>query len=290
MKRLFFLFFTSGLWLTGHAQTLPGDNRVIEPDKIEVSYSQTVHLLFPSAVSYVDLGSADLLADRVSGLSNVVRIKAATPDFPDESTCTVITADGRFYSFVVTYADQPERLNIEIDGAGTQAQAPETTAPVVLQSELNDANPQTVARLLAVLHEADAPDLRVIGCKRFGVELWLKGIYIYDDLLLLHLSVTNHSALAYDVDFLRFSIGDKRTAKRTAHQVATVEPVRTWCDLQRIGPGATVRNVYALQKFTIPDKKTLTVELTERGGGRHLSFRIENRDILNARPLKPKTE
>lgn len=290
MKRLFYLILCCGLWLTGHAQTLRGDNRVIEPDKIEVSYSQTVHLLFPSAVSYVDLGSADLLADRVSGLSNVVRIKAATPDFPEKSTCTVITEDGRFYSFIVTYAEQPARLSIEIDKSAAPAPEDRPSAPVILQSELNDANPHTVTRLLAAIHKADRSDLRTIGARRYGIVIWLKGIYIHDDLLLLHLSVTNRSALAYDVDLLRFAIADKRTAKRTAHQVATVEPVRTWCDLQRIGPGATVRNVYALQKFTIPDKKTLTVELTERGGGRHLSFRIENRDILNARPLKPKTE
>jgi hypothetical protein len=37
-------------------------NRMIPPYALEVTFSKTVHIIFPSAIRYVDLGSADLLA------------------------------------------------------------------------------------------------------------------------------------------------------------------------------------------------------------------------------------
>ncbi len=48
---------------------------------------------------------------------------------------------------------------------------------------------------------------------------------------------------------------------------------------------STVRTVYALPKFTIPDDKLLMVELYEKNGGRHQSIRVENLDIVNAKEI-----
>ena len=39
--------------------------------------SKTVHVIFPSAIRYVDLGSSDLLAAKADGTENVLRVKAA---------------------------------------------------------------------------------------------------------------------------------------------------------------------------------------------------------------------
>ena len=37
-------------------------NRMIPPYALEVTFSKTVHIIFPAAIRYVDLGSIDLLA------------------------------------------------------------------------------------------------------------------------------------------------------------------------------------------------------------------------------------
>lgn len=42
-----------------------------------MTFQKTVHILFPSEVKYVDLGSFDIIADKATGAENVVRIKAA---------------------------------------------------------------------------------------------------------------------------------------------------------------------------------------------------------------------
>ena len=76
-------------------------NQIISPHKIEVTFQKTVHILFPSEVKYVDLGSFDIIADKATGAENVVRIKAAVKGFEGETNFSVITADGCFYSFNV---------------------------------------------------------------------------------------------------------------------------------------------------------------------------------------------
>ena len=54
----------------------------IIPYKIEVTFGKTVHILFPSEVRYVDLGSNNIIAGKADGVENVVRVKAAVKEFP----------------------------------------------------------------------------------------------------------------------------------------------------------------------------------------------------------------
>ncbi|MGG6549675.1 UNVERIFIED_CONTAM: conjugative transposon protein TraN, partial [Prevotella sp. 15_C9] len=77
-------------------------------------FSKTVHVIFPSAIRYVDLGSSDLLAAKADGTENVLRVKAALRDFSRESNLSVITEDGAYYSFNVKYADEPVKLSVEM--------------------------------------------------------------------------------------------------------------------------------------------------------------------------------
>jgi hypothetical protein len=43
---------------------------MIPPYGIEVSFKKTVHVIFPSPVRYVDLGSADIIAGKANGSEN----------------------------------------------------------------------------------------------------------------------------------------------------------------------------------------------------------------------------
>ena len=47
-------------------------DRMIPPHGLEVTYDKTVHILFPSAVRYVDLGSPNLIAGKADGAENVI--------------------------------------------------------------------------------------------------------------------------------------------------------------------------------------------------------------------------
>ena len=70
-----------------YPQEMSGDNyegltkkltfdRMIPPYGLEVTYDKTVHVIFPSPVRYVDLGSPNLIAGKADGAENVIRVKA----------------------------------------------------------------------------------------------------------------------------------------------------------------------------------------------------------------------
>ena len=45
------------------------------------------------------------------------------------------------------------------------------------------------------------------------------------------------------------------------------------------------RMVFAFEGFSLPDDKLLEVTIHERNGGRTLSFRVQNEDLLRARRI-----
>ena len=45
-------------------------DRMVPPHGLEVTYDKTVHVIFPSEVRYVDLGSPDLIAGKADGAEN----------------------------------------------------------------------------------------------------------------------------------------------------------------------------------------------------------------------------
>ena len=98
----------------------------------------------------------------------------------------------------------------------------------------------------------------------------------------VHTQTKNSSNVPFDTDFIKFKITDKKVPKRTAIQETVLDAVRSYNEVVEIAGKSTVRTVYALPKFTIPDDKLLLVELYEKNGGRHQTIRVENADIVNA--------
>ena len=145
-----------GLLLSGAAYGQQGREiaagQGIVPYRLEVTFSKTVHLIFPSAIKYVDLGSSDIIAGKADGVENVVRVKAAVEGFSEETNFSVITSDGTFYSFIVVYADQPALLNINMDQWKT-AESPVPVGDGVQVAELGAQNPALVHQLMRTIYE-----------------------------------------------------------------------------------------------------------------------------------------
>ena len=125
MKKVFLAIALMMGIVSANAQETTGDlyhgltkkltfDRMIPPHGIEVTYDKTVHIIFPSAVRYVDLGSPNLIAGKADGAENVIRVKATVKNFRSETNFSVITESGSFYTFNVKYADEPLLLNIEM--------------------------------------------------------------------------------------------------------------------------------------------------------------------------------
>ena len=71
--------------------------QMVTPYGVQVTFAKTVHIIFPSVVRYVDLGSNWIIAGKADGAENVIRVKATTEGFPGETNFSVICEDGSFY-------------------------------------------------------------------------------------------------------------------------------------------------------------------------------------------------
>ena len=273
-------------FLNGMFKTITYD-RIIPPYELEISFDKTTHIIFPSAVKYVDLGSANLIAGKAGEAENVMRVKAAVRDFTPETNFSAICEDGSFYSFIVKYAAEPQMLNIEMKDFihdGDVVNRPNNSLEIYLK-ELNNESPMMVRLIMKSIHATDRRHVKHIGSKRFGMQYLLKGVYVHSDLIYFHTQTRNYSNVPYDIDFIRFKIVDKKVAKRTAIQETMIYPVRSFNYMTNIGGRKRERTIYAFEKFTIPDDKVLVVEMFEKNGGRHQKFVVENADLVRAREV-----
>ncbi|SHE51391.1 Bacteroides conjugative transposon TraN protein [Mariniphaga anaerophila] len=263
-------------------------DRVISSYHIEVTYDKTVHILFPSAITYIDLGSSNIIAGKADGAENVVRVKASVRDFKDETNFSVITDEGSFYSFIVNYSDKPTKLNIEMKDflhehkLGNQ---PENSMEIFL-SDLGNATPQIIELAMGKIYKTKRKQIKNINSKQFGIEFSLNGIYSQDGLLYFQVELENTSDIPFEIDFLTFKIVDKKVAKRTAIQETIIKPVWAFNYLTSIDGNSVESSVFAFESFTIPDKKQLVMELFEKNGGRHQRFVVRNGDLIKAKPVK----
>jgi len=277
---------TTGDLYEGLTKKLTFD-RMIPPYGLEVTYDKTVHIIFPSSVSYVDLGSPNLIAGKADGAENVIRVKATVKDFRTETNLSVITEDGNFYTFNVKYADEPLLLNIEMKDFihdGSTVNRPNNAMDIYLK-ELGSESPKLVHLIMESIYKNDKREVKHIGSKRFGIQYLLKGIYTHNGLLYFYTQIKNESNVPFDVDFITFKIVDKKVAKRTAIQEQVIFPLRAHNYATRIAGKKSERTVFTMEKFTIPDDKQLVVELYEKSGGRHQSFAIDNSDIVRAKVI-----
>ena len=264
-----------------------GYDRVIPPYDVAVTFDKTVHIIFPSTVRYVDLGSGNIIAGKAGDAENVLRVKAAVRYFETATNLSVICEDGSFYSFNVTYADEPEKLNIEMKDFihdGNVVNRPNNSMEVFLK-ELGNESPLMVRLIMKSIHSGNKRHVKHIGSKRFGIQYLLKGIHVHQDLIYLHTQIRNTTNVGYDIDFVRFKIEDKKIAKRTAIQETVIVPVRAYNYVTSVGGRQREVTVFAFEKFTIPDDKNLVVEMFEKNGGRHQGFFIENADLVRARVI-----
>ena len=263
------------------------NDRVIPPYNLEVTFDKTVHVIFPSAAKYIDLGSSNIIAGKAEAAENVVRVKSTIKGFENETNFSVITDEGSFYSFNVKYADEPQKLNIEMKDFihdGATVNRPNNSMDIFL-SELGNESPHEVYMAMKSIYKNNKKEIKSIESKRFGIQLLLKGIYIHNNLLYFHTEVKNSSNVPFDVDFIRWKIVDKKVAKRTAIQETVIEPVRASHFVTQIKGRSSERTVFAMNKFTIPDDKKLVVELFEKNGGRHQSFTVGNDDLTQAKEI-----
>ncbi|MCW3106877.1 MAG: conjugative transposon protein TraN [Segetibacter sp.] len=281
MKRVFALMVTGIFFLFigkrsfCQNSTVNFKTTIIEPYPLKITTNKTINLIFSYAIKSVDRGSADVLAQKAKGVENILLVKAGRQNF-SETNLSVITADGKLYSFLLDYINNPTAINISFENDTLNTNVPSSFKPLYNEASMR-MDAERVIKQKKSIHG--------IRDYRYEVRFSLNGIYIKNDVIFFMVQVANNSNINYDVDMLRFFIKDATKAKRTATQEIEVQPIYVLGDTSTIKGDTKNTIVFALPKFTIPDRKYLSIQLMEKNGGRNLQLSVRNRTIIKASKL-----
>ncbi|MFV5692886.1 conjugative transposon protein TraN [Flavobacterium sp. LT1R49] len=260
------ILFTIGAFAQGTSK-----NRLtkIESDSLEIGYSKTTTIVFPYAIKSVDKGSQDILVQKAKGLENILQLKAAQQGFV-QTNLTVVTADGKLYSFVLNYDEQSPQLNLSLNETKQEGQE------IYFSSESRNEQELEEYSKLAFY---DKGKIRGEKENKYGIKFQLNGIFIQNDVMYYRILVANNSTIKYDVDQLRFFIRDNKKVKRTASQEIEIIPVHILNNVTKIDEESENTFVFALPKFTIPEQKYLAIQLMEKNGGRHMELQMQDKKL-----------
>ena len=247
----------------------------IKPDSLTIAYSKTTNIVFPFAIKSVDRGSQDILVQKAKGLENILQIKAAQKGF-FQTNLTVVTADGKLYSFVLNYGENSPQLNLTVNKTKPEGQE------IYFSSESgNEKDVQEYSKLAFY----DKKKIRGEKESNYDIEFQLSGIFIRDDVMYYRIKVKNNSKINYDIDQLRFFIRESKKVKRTASQEIEITPIYILNNVVKIEGETENTFVFALPKFTIPEKKYLAIQLMEKNGGRHVELHAKNTKLVQVTVL-----
>ena len=245
-----------------------------------------MHLIFPSAIRYVDLGSQNIIAGKAEDAENVLRVKAAVKDFETETNMSVICEDGSLYAFNVKYVDEPEKLSIEMKDflSPTDGRLPSNRSDIYFK-ELGNESPVLVKLMMQTIYQNDRRCIKHIGAQQFGMKFLLRGLYAHNGLLYFHTRMENGTNMPYSVDFITFKVVDKKMAKRTAIQEQLLQPLRAYHQVMQVKGQSHEHSVFVLEQFALSEEKQLEVTIYERNGGRTLTFYVGQEDLQLAKKI-----
>lgn len=275
MKILLITLLWAGLFTGLQAQTQNfNSDAFVKPYHLEITVHKTTILIFPSAIKSADRGDSYILATKVSGAENILKVKAAKPDFT-ASNLNVVTADGKVYSFDVHYALQPAQLTIDLG-----KQRPNLASVKFNRGGLNAQELEFYCGAVAI----QDPLFQKGKYSQYGLDFYLQGIYIKNDVLFFSYRLKNNIHIRYDLESLRFFIRDKKKSKRTAVQDRETRPLYIFYKgVPEEVRGQTI--VVAFPKFTIAQDKFLASELTELGGDRNPASKLDQALISKSKIL-----
>ena len=278
---------------------------VIASYALELPFNKTVSIIFPVAIKSVDLGSRQIIADKASDVENVLKVKAAQIGF-NETNFSVITTDGKFYSFVAGYNEYPGVLALNLaanarqefsSAGGGRYRTPTReygidsdgaeTGPMmgtIQFSGIRASQSEIVGNCEKVLGKGRT--VRHLGVTANLMSASVRGFYVHGNVMYVKVRLQNKSNINYDLDYMRFFIVDNTQAKKTTLQELEVLPIYSHPESQLTIDGkSSIEQVLAFPKFTIPDNKHIVVQINEAGGGRALEFVMNNEDIMHSGKL-----
>lgn len=239
------------------------------PHILPVGKDKQMYIIFPGKIIYEDHGSEDIIVTKAEGVDNILAVKAIK-EFKNESNISVVTNSGKFYTFSLRYTPNPEVFTFVIDKEEQQKVA------ILDEGELTTDEKNKIHEAINKKLSAD------LGLKDqiSGIDFEINNIFIHNNILLFRISLMNRTQINYTIDFMRLYIQDAKKSKKTAIQQLEQNILFTFDYPEEVHAHEKRTFIIAVNKFTIPDKKRLVIEIQEKNGGRHFFFKLKNKDIL----------
>lgn len=258
-----------------------------ETDRDSVRYTLPVtdanesHIIFPSNLIYVDYGDESVEIEKAPGVENIVSVRAREI-FSEETNVSVITDDGKFYTFNLCYRKAVPVLSFIVDKDSRQ----------MGQVAILDDREMSVMQKDSIHKEIDRMPRKLKDRRETigEVEFSIHNVMVKDNTLFLKMQLDNRSQINYGIDFIRFYIQDQKRSKRTAEQQIELVPLFYFGYPGEVRYHEKAVFTAALEKFTIPDGKECIIEIQEMGGGRHFYYKLHNRQLLSAEVLLTETK
>jgi conjugative transposon TraN protein len=257
-----------------------GQENQIMPILAELAYNKTTSFIFGSSIKSVDLGSKSIIADKAANIENVLNVKAAQIGF-NETNFSVITNDGKFYSFVCIYNEFPTSMAYNLTSYNNNANSM-GKVDITLNQEYGDKMNEIVENINRVSRKMNRT---LMDASMYDIGLKITGLFVKDNTYYIKTLISNKSFINYDIDFIGFTIVDQTILKNTASQEIELKALNNSQSPDVVNGRSQAEVVFAFNKFTLPNNKLLRVMLNETNGGRNLIIQLNSDLILKAKKL-----
>lgn len=249
---------------------------IIPSTDIEVSDIHTTHIIMPTKVADIALGSGEVISEKAEEIDNIVKVKSVVKEESKfkETSITVVTADARIYPMNVRYAKNPKEMSISFSDASNA---------LFRDMNVDDGNMRKVAEWII----SKGRYINDLGVMENKMTFQLCSVFTDQEIVAIYLQAKNNSKIDYPIDFVKAYIGDKNP-DRVASQDAELYPIYTYySDNDNVIRGKESMDiVFFFKKFTLLKDRILFFELYEENGGRNLRFAAPDKVLLKAEVME----
>ncbi|MDB9836033.1 DUF4138 domain-containing protein [Flavobacteriaceae bacterium] len=237
---------------------------------ILVSDIETTHLIFENEVEYIDVGNKFFATDVIKNIVKIKYIKTDDETLDTFSNLTIITKEGKYYSFKLlfdradtskTFKILPSELKIDQFNSVVPEIDFENSCLNILEKPININKKDLYQNMLFTVN----------------------GMYYIDDLIYIRLIIKNKSRLDYTLGKVDFWIRTKNTNKRklSAYQTRIIEPHYICNYSTEILGYNESEMVFVFKRFVPLKNEDFVLQITESdGGGRRGSIKLDIEDFL----------
>ena len=273
MKKTILTLIVCVICLVTHAQIMPIENNLMAGNNIEelkvlyINKDVSTHFIAMEDIKYVDISIDKIVGDIPT--SNTLRVK---PIEEGASGVVTIVTERFLVQYMLVYTN-------DISKVYTRYNIPYAD----LKSYVNPETNLTKSQMYEYAHKMFISDKKYydVSTRSNLMKIILNNIYTFDKYFFIDISLLNRSNIRYDIDQIRFKIEDKKQTKATNFQSIEILPLMQVNNNKVFKK--SYRNVFVFEKFTFPDEKVFTIEISEKQiSGRTIILRIDYADVLHA--------